>query len=367
MSKVGILGGGQLGRMLAHAGVGLNIATRVWEKHESCPAGLTSEVIAGAFESQDLIDPFIKGCDALTLEFENIPLVTLQQLEQIMPLFPPSKAVACAQDRLKEKQLFSRLGIPVGPYAAIDAKQDLHAAADKVGFPAVLKTRHSGYDGKGQRVIKQASELNQAFEDLSPMPLILEAFIPFERELSVIAVRSQSGETQFYNAVENLHKQGILIESRPLKTRSTQEQSTLEEYASLILNELNYVGCLVIEFMQKDGKLFANEMAPRVHNSGHWTIEGAVCSQFENHLRAILDLPLGSTQCRGPVVMFNLISEMPEKTELLKIPNARLHDYGKEPRPGRKLGHVTLLAEDVELLGKEESKLKSLIFKEKPE
>jgi 5-(carboxyamino)imidazole ribonucleotide synthase len=251
-------------------------------------------------------------------------------------------ALAAGQDRLTEKQLFQALKIPTTRYRAVASMPEMEEAIHGIGYPAVLKTRRLGYDGRGQRVIYSPAELGSAFNALAGAPLILEEFISFEREVSIIGVRNLQGETAFYPLAENTHRDGILrLSIAPYPDKRLQ--SLAQKYARRVMEHFAYAGVFTIEFFVKKGKLIANETAPRVHNSGHWTIEGAVTGQFENHMRAILGLPLGDTWAVGYSAMVNFIGMMPPLEEVLQIPGAHYHDYGKEPRPGRKLGHATLV------------------------
>src|SRR5262249_24527385 len=260
-------------------------------------------------------------------------------------------ALEAAQDRLVEKQLFRKLGIPTTEFAAPKIGEELEPLLKKLGYPVIIKTRRLGYDGKGQWILRNADGLAAAKEELPKVPLILERFVPFTRELSVIAARSRSGEIAVYPLVENLHREGILrLSLAPAPCVEPAIQRAAEEAARSALEELKYVGVLAIELFEHEGELIANEMAPRVHNSGHWTIEGAVTSQFENHLRAVTGLRLGSTAAIGCSAMVNLIGELPDTREVLQVPNAHLHLYGKAPRAGRKLGHVTVRGASFESL-----------------
>ncbi|MGI9248123.1 MAG: 5-(carboxyamino)imidazole ribonucleotide synthase, partial [Woeseiaceae bacterium] len=253
-----------------------------------------------------------------------------------------SDALRHAQDRLDEKRLFERLGIPLPAYRAIDTHDDMVAAADALGLPMVIKTRRLGYDGKGQHVVRSTSDVGAAWKALGGQPLIAEQWVPFDYEVSSIGVRNVDGDVRFYALSHNIHKDGILRTSRaPVEDPRLAEKAS--KYVRLLLEHLDYVGILALELFVKDDQLLANEFAPRVHNSGHWTIEGAATSQFENHLRAIMNLPLGSTANRGYAGMINLIGEIPATARNLK--DVHLHDYGKMPRPGRKLGHITVLSE----------------------
>lgn len=343
--SIGILGGGQLGYMLALAGYPLGLRFRFLDPSPEAPVGRIAPRVTGDFSDRAALEKFAHGLEVVTYEFENVPVDAVHFLAKKVSVFPPPGALETAQDRLREKQLFEKLGIPTTEFASVPAPSDLEAALKKVGLPAVLKTRRMGYDGKGQWILKTQEDVRIAKEGLPRLPFIAERFVPFAREISVLAVRGKAGETAFYPLVENHHRKGILrLSLAPAPSVSPQIQRAAEEAARMVLESLNYVGVLAIEFFEHDGELLANEMAPRVHNSGHWTIEGAVTSQFENHLRAINGFPLGSTTAIGSSAMINLIGEIPQPAKVLAIPSAHLHLYGKEPREGRKLGHVTLRA-----------------------
>jgi 5-(carboxyamino)imidazole ribonucleotide synthase len=344
--KVGILGGGQLGRMLALAGYPLGLTFRFLDTGPA-PGGQVAELITGEFEEPAALDRLADGCDVVTYEFENVPVGAVQHLETRLPVYPPSRALAVAQDRLNEKSLFTHLGIPTPEYFNIASRDDLGLAVAAVGLPAVLKTRRMGYDGKGQVVLRTPDDLDTAWAALAGVPLILEAFVPFDRELSIIAVRSTTGEEAFYPLVQNEHAGGILRTSlAPAPLLIPELQAQAESIARQIMETLGYVGVLAVELFEVGGRLLANEIAPRVHNSGHWTIEGAITSQFENHLRAVLGLPLGAISPVGCSAMLNLIGEVPPIGEVLALPDCHVHLYGKPPRPGRKLGHITLRDHD---------------------
>jgi 5-(carboxyamino)imidazole ribonucleotide synthase len=349
--RVGILGAGQLGRMIALAGIPLNVQFRFLDPTPNSPAGQFAEQIIAPYDDPDALVQLAESCDVVTYEFENVPASAAALLAERVPLFPPPPALQVAQDRLYEKQLFEEVGIPVPAYHAVESLADLEAGVKAVGLPCVLKTRRLGYDGKGQKVLRHEKDILPAWEELGGTPLILEAFVAFEREVSLIGVRSRGGDTEFYPLVENLHYEGILRRTlAPMPHHSAYLQNIAEQAMQSILERLDYVGVLTIEFFEKEGTLYANEMAPRVHNSGHWSIEGAETSQFENHLRAVLGLPLGSTAVRGYAAMVNLIGTLPETEAVLKLPETHLHLYGKSPRPGRKIGHINLLANDYETL-----------------
>jgi 5-(carboxyamino)imidazole ribonucleotide synthase len=356
--QIGILGGGQLGRMLALAGFPLGLHFRCFDSSPEAVAGHLMPLTVGSFHDHEALARFADGLDLLTYEFENVPVKAAEFLAQRVPLYPPPSALAIAQDRAVEKSFFQRLGIPTAPFEVVSNRDEYHQASAKIGLPAVLKTCRLGYDGKGQSVIKSRSDIEPAWKLLGGAPLILEKFVPFDREVSILAVRGRAGETAFYPLVQNHHQDGILQRSfAPASGAANGLQRQAEEYAQRVLAELHYVGVLAIEFFQRGDELIANEMAPRVHNSGHWTIEGAATSQFQNHLRAICGWPLGSTTVRGFVAMLNLLGSAPPADRLLGLPGVYLHLYGKRPLPGRKLGHVTCVADDETLLEKKLNEL----------
>ncbi|KPJ91556.1 MAG: phosphoribosylaminoimidazole carboxylase [Gammaproteobacteria bacterium SG8_15] len=338
--RIGVLGGGQLGRMLALAGYPLGLEFVFYDHNPQACAAALGTLVLGEFDDTEKLTAFAQQVDLVTVEFENIPLAALEHVAQFVPVYPGPRAVSAAQDRLDEKQLFQSLGIPTPEFYTADNAESLADTLASHNETLIVKSRRFGYDGKGQLVLDSATAASKAWETLGGVPLIAEQRMQFQREVSIIVVRSRSGETGFYPLTENLHKQGILRRSQvsvhdPL-------QAMAEDYAQRVLAELDYVGVLAFEFFDCNGELVANEIAPRVHNSGHWTIEGAATSQFENHLRAILDWPLGDTSVRARCVMYNVIGEMPDPASLLKVPDIHLHYYGKAPRPGRKLGHITL-------------------------
>jgi 5-(carboxyamino)imidazole ribonucleotide synthase len=344
---VGILGGGQLGRMLALAGYPLGLRFRLLDPSPESPAGHLAELQVAAYDDPAALERFADGLEVATYEFENVPEIAARTLGARIPVFPPSLALETAQDRLAEKQLFERLQVPLARYANVEDQADLARAAAHTGFPAILKTRRLGYDGKGQAVVPDARRLAAAWDAIGRVPCVLEQRISLRRELSILAVRGRDGATASYPLVQNTHREGILRVSVAPAADIASLQATADAYVGRLLDALGYVGLLALEMFvdDADGTLLANEIAPRVHNSGHWTIEGAETSQFENHLRAILGLPLGSTAPRGHSAMVNLIGTALATTELLAIPGAHLHLYGKSERPGRKLGHVTVTAD----------------------
>jgi 5-(carboxyamino)imidazole ribonucleotide synthase len=345
MTTIGVLGAGQLGRMLALAGYPLGLRFRFLDPAPEAPAAQIAERHTIAFDDPSRLERFVQGLDLLTWEFENVPIELPRALERSVPVFPPPRALEVSQDRLVEKRFFQGLGIPTAPFVSVETREDLARGLAEIGTPAVLKTRRLGYDGKGQYRLHTEDDADGAWQALQGVPLILEGFVLYERELSIIAVRSRCGETAFYPLVENHHAGGMLRLSRaPAPHLTPQLQAQGEALARRVLTDLNYVGTLAIELFEVEGRLLANEMAPRVHNSGHWTIEGAETSQFENHLRAILDLPLGSTESVGASAMVNFIGKPPDLPALLGVTGAHVHLYGKQARPGRKLGHVTIRA-----------------------
>jgi 5-(carboxyamino)imidazole ribonucleotide synthase len=348
---IGILGGGQLGYMLALAGYPLGLHFRFLDPSPEAPVGRIAQRVTADYTDQAALEKFASGLELVTYEFENVPVEAARFLAERAPVYPPPAALEAAQDRFAEKELFRTLGIATTEFTPVSNPGGLDAAVKTLGFPAVLKTSRMGYDGKGQWILRNAEDVAKAKSELPPVKLILERFVPFSRELSVLAVRSRTGESAIYPLVENHHRSGILrLSLAPAPRLEPPIQRAAENAARRILDSLKYVGVLAIEFFEHQGELLANEMAPRVHNSGHWTIEGAVTSQFENHLRAVLGLPLGSTGPAGHCAMLNLIGDLPDSSEVLAVPDAHLHLYGKSPRPGRKLGHVTLRAASPERL-----------------
>jgi 5-(carboxyamino)imidazole ribonucleotide synthase len=342
--RVGVLGGGQLGRMLALAGYQLGVEFRFFDPNSGAPVGQIGQLVAGHYDDEDALERFLADVDVVTYEFESIPLSAVDFVARRVKVYPPIKALGTAQDRLLEKQLFESLGIPTPRFAPVDALADLQEAISRMGVPVVLKTRRLGYDGKGQAVIRAASDTETAWNALGKTGLIVEQFVPFQRELSVIGVRSLEGREVFYPVVENVHREGILRRSTAPAPNMTLELSALAtDYCRKIMTQLDYVGVLALELFAVDGGVIANEIAPRVHNSGHWTIEGSETSQFENHLRAVLGLPLGSTASRGQSVMLNIIGHIPSREAVLAFEEAHLHLYGKAPTEKRKVGHVTLV------------------------
>lgn len=348
-ARVGIIGAGQLGRMLALAGYPLGIECVLLDRDDRSPGAQVARFRRAGLDDAEAAAALAAEVDVVTVEIENVPTDVLDAAARHAPVRPSAAAVAAAQDRLAEKELFASLGVPSAPYVRIDASDDLARAARELGLPLVLKARRMGYDGRGQRIVSAAEHLRAAWSDLGEVPAIAEAWIDFDRELSLIAVRGANGQHAFYPLAENVHRDGILYTSvAPYEDRTLQRMA--EERVGALLDRLDYRGVLALELFHADGELLANEMAPRVHNTGHWTIEGAVTSQFENHLRAVCGLPLGSTAPRGWSAMLNIIGTLPPSDAVLEVPDAHLHLYGKAERPGRKIGHVTVRTDDPETL-----------------
>ncbi len=352
---IAILGGGQLGRMLGLAGAPLGQSFRFLDENQGAPASMVGEMIVAPYDDQDALARLCDGAQVCTYEFENVPADTAAFIAERIPVYPPPKALEVAQDRLLERRLFADLGIPAPDFCTIDSVEELRAAFADDDSPRLLKARRLGYDGKGQFLLSGAKEAERALDAIGHVPAILDGFVEFEREVSILAVRGRVGSdeerTAFYPLTHNIHRGGILRVSRAPDPDVTPDVEALaQDYARRILDALDYVGVLAVEFFWVRGpdgsaQLLANEIAPRVHNSGHWTIEGAETSQFENHLRAVGGLPLGPTHAVGASAMVNIIGDLPRTEAVLAVPGAHLHLYGKEPRPLRKIGHVTLRAD----------------------
>jgi 5-(carboxyamino)imidazole ribonucleotide synthase len=341
---IGVVGAGQLGAMLALAGYPLGLDFLFLDRTAGTPAGRFAPVLTGDFADPSLLRQLAERSEVISFDWENISVAALRAATRATGtrIAPPLRALAAAQDRLSEKRTFERLCIATTRFAPVNSPRALARAVARIGLPGVLKTRRLGYDGKGQQVLRQAADCERAWQQLGSVPLLYEQFIPFDYEVSIIGVRSREGEIAVYPLNRNYHAEGILRLTlapwhapRILRAAAASLRRVLEHF--------NYVGVLAIEFFVRRGRLIANEMAPRVHNSGHWTIEGAVTSQFENHVRAVAGLPLGATGARGHCLMINLIGTMPARRALLAEPGLHLHDYGKEPRHGRKLGHCTIV------------------------
>ncbi|MGV8921986.1 MAG: 5-(carboxyamino)imidazole ribonucleotide synthase [Thermomonas sp.] len=349
MTTVGILGGGQLARMMALAGAPLGLRFLVLDSAADACAGQFAPMVVGDYTDQAALAEFASRVDVATFDFENVPAESARWLTDRVPVFPIPRALAVAQDRLAEKTLFRELDIPVPPFAAIASREELDAAIAELGLPCILKTRRLGYDGKGQFRIKSAADIDAAWQALGTQAesvgLIVEAFVAFERELSVVAVRGREGEFRAWPLTENWHVDGVLSASLAPASVDADLNNTALSYARRLAEALDYVGVLALELFCHDGVLLANELAPRVHNSGHWTIEGSETSQFQNHLRAVLGIPLGSTRMIGHACMLNWIGSMPDPGPVLDEAGGHWHDYGKQPREGRKVGHATVRAD----------------------
>lgn len=354
--SVGILGGGQLARMLVLAGAPMGLRFVLLDQAPDACAAQLAPLVRARFDDGTALESFAGRVEVATFDFENVPADSAALLAGRVPVHPSPAALAVAQDRFSEKTLFRELGIPVAPFEAVDSREGLARAVDAVGLPCILKTRRLGYDGKGQFRLRQADDLDAAWAALGPQAdsvgLILEAFVPFQREVSVLAVRSANGDFAHWPLTENWHDSGILAASMAPARIDAGLAARAVGHARSLAERLDYVGVFALELFVRDGGLFANEMAPRVHNSGHWTIEGAETSQFENHLRAVLGLALGSTAARGHSVMLNWIGELPEADAVLAADGGHWHDYGKSPRPGRKVGHATFRHDDPEQLAR---------------
>lgn len=349
MTTLTVLGGGQLGRMLALAAAPLGVDIRTLDPAPDATAGAVSVLTVGALDDLDALRAAAAGAEVVTFEWEGVPADGARALERDGWIVRPSTAaLEVSQDRVAEKTRFTALGIPVAPYAAVASRHDLATAVATIGTPAILKTCRGGYDGKGQATLTTSADIDAAWDDLGPAgTLVLEAKIPFDRELSILAVRALDGDIRTWPLVENHHRDGILRTSRaPAPAVTEALQATADGYARALLDHFEYVGVLTVELFQVGDSLIANEMAPRVHNSGHWTIEASATSQFENHIRAVLGWPLGETELRGPSAMINCIGVLPDPTTILGLAGVHLHRYGKAVRPGRKVGHITVTAPD---------------------
>ena len=346
--RIGIMGGGQLARMMALAGHPLGLEfVFIDPAPDACARSLGEHKVID-WSAADLVSQ-LAGCDRVTFDFENVPAQSLETLAAHFDVRPSPKALEISQDRLAEKELCASLGIPVAPFQSVDSRPDLMAAMDGLGLPALLKTRRLGYDGKGQYRLVQAEDLEPAWQSLGEQALILEGWVDFDHECALTAVRNANGTVLFYPLTHTLHREGILRFALSGSPANVPWQKDAQEVVTQLMERLDYVGCLTVEFFVTAEGLVVNELAPRVHNSAHWTIEGAVCSQFENHLRALTDLPLGATRARGCALMINFIGQMPIK-DMLALDGLSWHDYGKQARAGRKVGHATWLLDDFESL-----------------
>ncbi|CAN7211871.1 5-(carboxyamino)imidazole ribonucleotide synthase [Pseudoxanthomonas sp. LjRoot143] len=368
MTTVGILGGGQLARMLALSGAPLGLRFLVMDTAPDACAGQFAPLLVGDYRDEAALAEFASKVDVATFDFENVPAESAEWLAGRVPVFPNPRALAVAQDRLVEKTLFQQLGIPVGAFADVGSPDVLRSEVERLGGACILKTRRLGYDGKGQFRIKSPADVDAAWEALgaqaATVGLIVEAFIPFERELSVVAVRGRDGEFRTWPLTENWHVDGVLSASlAPARVDAALADAACA-HARRLAESLDYVGVFALELFYRDGALLANEMAPRVHNSGHWTIEGAETSQFQNHLRAVLGLPLGDTRVLGQACMLNWIGEMPDARAVLQEAGGHWHDYGKESRAGRKVGHATLRADDASSLAQALARVGAVLGRE---
>jgi len=344
--RLGVLGGGQLGMMIARAAAPLGITCRFLDpKHAPCAARF-GEHVRGDYADPAAVERFCDGLDAATYEFENVPADAARLVADRVPLRPSVRSLEATQDRAAEKRFIESCGAAVAPWAPVDGPGDLERALGAIGRPAVLKTRRLGYDGKGQTVVREEEGLGAAREIAAGAPCVLEGFVPFTREVSVVLTRGADGAVAAHPPAENLHAGGILRASIAPAAGAEGAVPIAERLAAA----LDHVGAFAVEFFDAPGGLLVNEIAPRVHNSGHWTIDGAGASQFENHARAVLGLPLGDPGAASHALMLNLIGEAPPEPVILELdPDARVHLYGKGPRPGRKIGHVTLVGEPVGL------------------
>lgn len=354
MTTVGILGGGQLARMMVLAGTPLGLRFVVFDPAADACAGQVAPLQVGAFDDNAALAEFAGKVDVITFDFENVPASSAQWLAERKPVFPNPAALAVAQDRLSEKTLFQELGIALPAFADIRSHDELTAKVAEFGTPCILKTRRLGYDGKGQFRIRSQADIDAAWQALGPQVektgLILEGFVAFDREVSVVAVRGCGGEFRAWPLTGNWHVDGVLSASLAPATVSAAQHDTAIAYARRVAERLDYVGVFALELFCRGDELLANEMAPRVHNSGHWTSDGAETSQFENHLRAVLGLPLGDTRVLGHACMLNWIGQMPDATAVLSEPSGHWHDYGKQEREGRKVGHANLRDDDAAAL-----------------
>ena len=342
-ATIGILGGGQLGRMLSVAASRLGFKTHIFEPGANSPAGhVADQITTAAYEDTDALIAFANCVDVITYEFENIPTEALDTLEALRPIHPNRNALATSQDRLVEKQFLQSLGLNTAPFTAVDTLGDLTAALQTIGTPAILKTRRFGYDGKGQARIMTADDAKAAHADMAGAPSLLEGFIDFSHEISVIAARGQHGDVACFDPGENVHKDGILRTTTVPANLTTAQRTDAVLLAARILNELDYVGVMGVELFVTPTGLIVNEIAPRVHNSGHWTQNGCLIDQFEQHIRAITGWPLGDGQRHSDIVMENLIGDdMKHLPDIAKDGQTAIHLYGKsETKPGRKMGHL---------------------------
>lgn len=362
-TRLGIVGGGQLGRMLALAAAPLGIRCSFVDPSPEAGALVAADQIEADFENLDALVQLAERSDVVTFEFENVSAPALAAIAGRTLVAPSPRSLEVSQDRLLEKQLFESLGLPVAPYRPVETLEQLETALEEIGMPAILKTRRLGYDGKGQMRITGPGDADHAWKSLESEPSVLEGHVNFRRELSVVVVRSGDGSSIAYPLTENVHRAGILRTSlAPVVPDDDPLQALAVERAMAIANELGHVGALALELFDVDGELVLNEIAPRVHNSGHWTMNGCGTSQFENHLRAVVGLPLGGIGPVVPTTMVNLVGGLPDSSEVLAVPGTHLHLYDKEPRPGRKVGHINVveLGRDADSLAERAARVISL-------
>jgi 5-(carboxyamino)imidazole ribonucleotide synthase len=362
VKTIAVLGGGQLGLMLGQAGIANGLTFRFLDPSPNAPAAAVGTLVTGSLDSVVALDDVADGADVVTYEWEGVPAEAARHLAYTHRVAPGIRPLEVSQDRWAEKSLFESLHIPTARFAKVDELGDLATAIRENGLPAVLKTRRGGYDGKGQRVLREAADVGEAWSVLGGVPLILESFVAFRRELSIVAARGEDGTIVCWPVVENHHRDGILRVTRaPAPDWTPALQAAAESHVIAVFEALDFVGVGCVELFETDDALLANELAPRVHNSGHWTIEGSETSQFDNHLRAILGQPLGSTAPMGVAAMVNCVGTMPDIGAVLALERAHLHDYGKAARAGRKLGHVTLTATDEASLAPQLERLLAII------
>lgn len=343
---LGILGGGQLGRMLALAAARLGVRCRLYDPSPDACAGDVADLVCGSFEDETALARFCDGLDVVTIEFENVPVCAAEIAGRFAPVRPRVETIAIAQDRLHERRVLSQAGFETPESEAIDCVEDLRRAVERRAMPLLLKTRRLGYDGKGQAWLRSPADVEPAWKRLRGHALLLDQGVRFEREISLLAVRGAGGAIAHYPPVENIHREGILWMSRAPAALDAATLASARSQMEGMLDRLDYVGVIALEFFDVGGQLLANEMAPRVHNSGHWTMDGSRTSQFENHVRAVLGFPLGSTEVLGVAGMINLVGTAPPLDRLLESDAVHVHLYGKEPRAGRKIGHVNVCEPD---------------------
>lgn len=360
--KIGVLGGGQLGQMLGEAGASLGHTFTFLDPNPQSCAASAGDLIVGAFDDESALRTLAEQCDVVTYEFENVPTESVAFLQELVTVHPSPVVLQETQDRFTEKTVCNAQGIPTAAFANADSEETLTAAIEEIGYPCILKTRRMGYDGKGQVFMRSAEDLDSAKELVVAQACILEQCIAFEREVSIIATRSTSGEIVYYPLSENVHREGILHSSQSPATAEAHTQEQAENIAKTLLEHFNYVGTMAVElFVQSDGSVLLNEIAPRVHNSGHWTIEGIETSQFENHIRAICNMPLGSTAPCGHSAMVNVIGIHPATDELEQMEGVTVHFYGKEERAKRKIGHITICHDDLQHVAEHFGKVETIV------